>query len=112
MQASQTWRHQLIREAGVCTLAFSGELDLACVPAMQALLFEQVQAPDVTQVRVDLAHVGFLDSSALGVLVSGLQHARNEGCGFAVVDPSPPVARVLALTGLDAVLLSGSSSRA
>jgi ABC-type transporter Mla MlaB component len=66
MQPSPTWRHQLNRHDGVSTLAFSGELDLACVPAMQSLLFEQVQAPEVTQVRVDLALTG-LDE----ILISG-----------------------------------------
>jgi anti-anti-sigma factor len=106
MQPSLIWRHELSSQPGVCTLAISGELDLACVPALQSLLFEQVQAAEIAEIRVDLAQVTFLDSSALGVLVSGFNYARDEGCGFCVVDPSPQARRILAMTGLDEVLIS------
>jgi anti-sigma B factor antagonist len=107
MQPSPIWRHHMVRQAGVATVVLGGELDLACVPAMQALLFEQVQAPGVTEVRVDLAQVTFLDSSALGVLVSGFNYAREEGRGFAVVAASPVTRRIFAVTGLDEVLIAG-----
>jgi anti-anti-sigma factor len=69
------------------------------------LLFEQVQAADVSEVRVDLAEVGFLDSSALGVLISGLNLAQQEGCRSAVVNASVAAQRILAVTGLDDVLI-------
>jgi anti-sigma B factor antagonist len=107
MEPSPTWRHHLVCRSGVATLALSGELDLACAPMVQALLFEQVRAAGVTEVRVDLEQVSFLDSSALGVLVGGLQYAREHGCGFFVVNPSPMARRVLGLTGLDEVLIAG-----
>lgn len=104
MDPSPIWRHRTTREAGVATILLSGELDLASASTVQALLFEQVESPEVTAVRVDLAGVGFLDSSALGVLISGLNHARKEGRGFMVVNPSLAARRILAVTGLDEVL--------
>jgi anti-sigma B factor antagonist len=104
MEPSPIWHHRMTREAGVSTILLSGELDLASASTVQALLFEEVESPDVTAVRVDLAGVGFLDSSALGVLISGLNHAHKEGRGFAVVNPSPAAQRLLAVTGLDEVL--------
>ncbi|MEV6846269.1 STAS domain-containing protein [Actinoplanes sp. NPDC051411] len=104
MESSPIWRHRMTREAGVSTILLSGELDLASASTVQALLFEQVESPEVTAVRVDLAGVGFLDSSALGVLISGLNHAQEEGRGFAVVNPSVAAQRILAVTGLDEVL--------
>jgi len=104
MEPSPIWRHRMTREAGVSTLWLSGELDLANASTVQALLFEQVESSDVTAVHVDLADVDFLDSSALGVLISGLNHANEEGRGFAVVNPSPAARRILTVTGLDEVL--------
>lgn len=104
MDQSPIWRHRMTCQAGVSTILLSGELDMASASTVQALLFEQVQSPDVTAVRVDLAEVGFLDSSALGVLISGLNHAKDEGRDFTVVNPSAVAQRILAVTGLDGIL--------
>ena len=104
MEPSPIWHHRITCDAGVSMIWLGGELDLASAATVQALLFEQVECPDVTAVQVDLAEVGFLDSTALGVLISGLNHAREQGRSFAVVNPSPAAQRVLSLTGLDEVL--------
>ena len=105
MEQAPPWRHHVTRESGVSTVGLSGELDLACTTAVQKLLFEQAEAVEVRDVRVDLAEVGFIDSSALGTLISALHHAQQQGRGFAVINPSPIARRVLTMTGLDAVLL-------
>lgn len=97
------WRHRLTHQDGVCTIALAGELDLACAAPLQALLFEKAQTSDISEVRVDRAEVGFLDSTALGVAVGGLHHAQEQGRSFAVVSPSPPARRLLEITGLDTV---------
>lgn len=99
------WRHHLTHESGVSTVALAGELDLAGASNVQALLFEQAQAPGVRDVLVDLADVVFLDSTAVGALVSAFNHTREQGRGFAVVNPSAAALRVLALTGLDEILI-------
>jgi len=104
METSPLWRHRLTRQAGVSTILLSGELDLACVATLQALMFEQIQAPAVAEVQVDLAEVDFLDSSALGVLVSGLNFAQDQGRSFRVVNSSPAAQRILAVTGLQDIL--------
>jgi anti-sigma B factor antagonist len=105
VEQSPIWRHRLTYDAGVCTIALAGELDLACAATLQGLLFEQAQAAGVTEVRVNLADVGFLDSTALGVLVGGLHYAQEQGRGFAVVEPSSTARRILAITGLEAALI-------
>jgi anti-anti-sigma factor len=106
MEQPPLWRHHLAHHEGVATVAFSGELDLAAAQAVQGLLFEQIEAPTVSDVRVDLADVGFLDSTTLGVLISALHHAEGQGRGFVVINPSPMANRILSLTGLDRVLLA------
>ncbi|GAA2700686.1 MULTISPECIES: STAS domain-containing protein [Actinoplanes] len=105
MDQPPLWRHHLTSRSGVVTIALSGELDLACTSTVQSLLFDQAQSPEVEDVRVDLAEVAFLDSSALGVLVGAFHYAQEQGCGFAVVNPSPVARRVLAMTGLTEVLV-------
>jgi len=101
---SPIWDHVLTRRSGVSVLEFSGELDLACISSMQGLLFDQLDAPDVSEVHVDLARVVFLDSSVLGVLIKGVNYAQETGRAFKVVSPSPAVQRILTVTGLDEVL--------
>ncbi|MDR6324128.1 STAS domain-containing protein [Actinoplanes couchii] len=88
------------------TVAFSGELDLAAAQTVEGILFEWIEAEAVAAVRVDLADVGFLDSTTLGVLIRALQHAKSQGRGFGVVNPSSVASRILSLTGLDSVLLA------
>jgi anti-sigma B factor antagonist len=105
MEPSPIRRHRITHEAGVSTVWLGGELDMASAATVQGLLFEQIESPEVTEVRVDMAEVGFLDSSALRVLISGLNHANEQGRSFAVVNPSPAAQRILTVTGLDQVLV-------
>lgn len=76
MEQPPLWRHHLAHHDGVASVAFTGELDLAAAQAVQALLFEQIEVPTVNNVQVNLADVGFLDSTTLGVLISALNHAE------------------------------------
>jgi anti-sigma B factor antagonist len=55
-------------------------------------------------VVVDLAAVGFMDSSGLGALVAGLKKARQEGGDLRLTGVNQQVATVLELTNLDRVL--------
>jgi len=98
------WGYRVARRRGVSTILLSGELDLASAETVQALLLEQLEADGVAEVLVDLADVGFLDSTTLGVLIKALNFAEELGRGFRVVNPSPPAQRILALTGLDVTL--------
>jgi anti-sigma B factor antagonist len=104
-ESAPPFRHRLIRQAQVSTVLLGGELDLTSAQAVQALLFEQVQAPAVTEIRVDLAEVGFLDSSALGVLIKSLNYAQDEGRDLVVVNASLAARRILAVTGLQEILM-------
>jgi anti-anti-sigma factor len=55
------------------------------------------------RIVVDLAGVNFIDSTAMGTLVTGLKLARAAGGELVLKDPQSQVLRVLKLTGLDAV---------
>lgn len=88
---------------GCTVVSASGELDVHTAPALKSQLDGLSQSPSPSLV-VDLAEVGFIDSTGLGVLVSTLKHVRESGGSLDVVVSSPRVLRVFALTGLDVVI--------
>jgi len=89
-------------EAGsVVTLA--GEADLSTVAVLRQALSAQIDG-GARHVTVDLSRLRFADSSALHALaVAGLA-IEETGGRMELLRPQPPVARVLALSGLDQVL--------
>jgi anti-sigma B factor antagonist len=81
-------------------LAVSGEIDIATAPSLRERL-HALLAADKRQLVVDLDDVGFLDSTALGVLVGVLKRARSEGGEVRIVCTQPRVRKVFEITRLD-----------
>ena len=80
-------------------LQVEGDLDLASAPSLKWALAD-VQSSDSHHVVVDLSRVGFIDSTALGVLV-GAQRALDPGVRLAIACAEENVLRIFELTGLD-----------
>jgi anti-sigma B factor antagonist len=80
----------------------SGEIDFTSSGPVQSTLLSMV-LPGGGAVVADLSQVTFLDSSGLGVLVQAHRTASERGNRLLVV-ASPPVRKLLRLTGLDTVL--------
>jgi anti-sigma B factor antagonist len=92
-----------VRTEGSWTvLDVAGEVDLYTAPSLRERLVSVIDA-GATRVLVNLAEVGFMDSSGLGVLVGGLKHAKERGGELALVCVDGPVLKVLMITGLDKV---------
>ena len=81
-------------------LTVSGEIDIATAPSLRERL-HGLLAEDKSQLVVDLDDVGFLDSTALGVLVGVLKRARSEGGEVRIVCTQPRVRKVFEITRLD-----------
>ena len=80
-----------------------GELDLY---TSGALLDRVREAEDGSSVALDLEGVSFIDSSGLGAMVAALKHAKERGGRLALVVPATsPAERLLALTGLDRIMM-------
>ena len=60
-------------------------------------------APDRLLI-IDLTDVSFIDSSGLSVIVGAHKRLSDAGAGVRLVVVTPQVAKVLALTGLDAAI--------
>jgi anti-sigma B factor antagonist len=84
-------------------LAVGGELDLHTSASLSDRLLELGSAAS-SRVAVDMAQVGFMDSSGLGVLVAALKRMQENQGELALVGVSGSPLKVLAITGLDKVI--------
>ena len=79
-----------------------GELDLATAPHLRKELAGLTNS-GVRDVTVDLAHLDFIDSTGLYVLVSGLKRLRELVGDLALQSPKPSAMKLFEMTGLTAV---------
>lgn len=91
--------------AGTAVLTLGGRLNMVSAAQLKTAINEAVEAGR-TRVVIDLADVGFMDSSGLGVLIAGLKRARQDGGDLRITGVTQQVATVLQLTNLDRVLQS------
>jgi len=61
---------------------------------------------------VDLSGVTFMDTTALGVLVTARTAAHRQGAAFAGTNPGPMVTMILTLTGLVDTLVGSNRNQA
>ena len=91
------------RESGDWTVVqVRGEVDLYTAPRLKTLLKELISGGR-NRIAVEFGGVEFMDSTGLGVLISGLKRCREVGGALALVAPTEPVRKVLGITGLDQV---------
>lgn len=89
--------------AGRVRAAVYGEVDFDCAEILRHVLDDNLRRA-CGGVDLDLEHVEFFDCSGLNVLIHLRHTAREVGTDLRVRSPSPAVARVLTLTGMDALL--------
>jgi anti-sigma B factor antagonist len=100
-----------VRE-GVYVVAPTGELDLYTCPEFNKELV-RVVADGARHVVVDLSSTTFVDSTALGVLLRGVERLKGVGGRLSVVCPDENVLRVFQVTGLHRVFeIHGSRAEA
>jgi anti-anti-sigma factor len=75
-------------------------LDGAAAPALRERLIGLLR-PGLKLLVLDLSRVPSCDSAGLAVLIGAQRHARLLGIVLRLAAPSPPVAKLLRLTGLD-----------
>ncbi len=88
---------------GYTVLEVRGDLDMATSGRLQDSLQQLIDAGD-RRVVVDLAGVDFMDSSALGALVTAYKALRDGGGRLCLAAVQPPVRTVLALSAVDQVV--------
>lgn len=83
---------------GHIVVALHGELDLADAASVAAVLAEVAARPP--EIIVDLAPLGFIDSSGVAALAHGRRQARLTGGDLLLAAPRQQVLNVLAITRL------------
>ena len=86
-------------ERGWVIAALSGDLDIACAPALREQLLGLLR-PAASRLVIDLSRVSYADASGLTVLVGTRRRAGLLGGFLRLAAPTPPVAKVLRITGL------------
>jgi anti-sigma B factor antagonist len=89
-------------EAAYMVVHCAGELDVFTAPQLRQQLLD-LAAAGQHDVIVDLSEVRFLDSTGLGVLVSGLKRVRAHDGSLRLVCPQDRVLRLFQITGLSRV---------
>jgi anti-sigma B factor antagonist len=90
------------RVGDVRVVSVGGDVDLYSAPALRDRL-GQLAAEGVPRVVVDLSKAGFLDSMALGVLLSSKKRLVAAGADLVLVVPTPELRRIFEITMLDRV---------
>lgn len=93
-----------IIEEGPGRLALAGDLDLAGMPQLEAAL-----AGCDGDVVLDCSGLTFVGAAALDLFVRTRNDCEARGMRFTLVAPSDGLVRLLSMTGLDSVFLTGAA---
>jgi len=89
---------------GAYVIKVDGELDVYTAPQLKDAIAEGL-ADGHKMLVIDLLNVGFLDSTALGVLVGGLRKVRSEQGELRLVMDDPHLAKIFKITGFDGMFV-------
>jgi anti-sigma B factor antagonist len=87
----------------VAVVAVTGYADYDAAPALKHSLVDCIEAGR-SHLVVDLAEAGFVDSTAIGVLVGALKRLQESGGSLVVVCTNENVQSIFELVGLDEVI--------
>ena len=90
------------RKDGIEVVTVEGEIDIYTAPRLRELLIE-LAAKGNYQLIVNLDKAGFLDSTALGVLVGGLKRVRPHDGSLDLVCAQERILKIFRITGLTKV---------
>ena len=85
---------------GALVIRVNGELDVYTAPKLSEALAEGLAGGNKTLV-VDLTRVGFLDSTALGVLVGGHKKMAAQAVRLSLVIDDPHLSKIFRITGFE-----------
>ena len=90
------------QEGAIAVIALTGEVDLYTAPEFKQELVKVIDG-SAKHVVVDLSATSFIDSTTLGVLVSGVKRLRPRDGQLLLVVTDRNVRKIFEITGLDRV---------
>ena len=86
----------------VAVVILTGEIDIYSAPRFKEVLIEAIDH-GARHIIVDLCKVTFIDSTALGVLVSGAKRVRPSAGTLDIVCTDSNIIRIFEITGLNRI---------
>ncbi|MHA6763989.1 STAS domain-containing protein [Streptacidiphilus sp. PAMC 29251] len=105
MRADPAFDAVAVHHDARASILLCGELDLEAVPHLNIMIDRVLGDPMVDRIGIDALLVTFCDAASAGALVGAWATAHRCGVAQHLVRYSPPLARVIALTGLTRLLL-------
>jgi anti-sigma B factor antagonist len=87
------------RDRQSVTVVLTGELDLATAPKLRSALAD-LAGGGIVHVIVDVANLGFIDSTGIGILVADFKRLTSNGGSLAVRNAGARIYRIFEMTGL------------
>jgi anti-sigma B factor antagonist len=87
---------------GLAVIYLTGEVDLYTAPKLKEELINLIEG-GASSLVVDMTETSFIDSTTLGVLISGLKRLGPNGGKLALVITDRNIRKVFEITGLDRV---------
>ena len=103
MEDRPQFRVELLKPSeAVAVVDLEGEVDIYSAPRFKEILLQGIDE-GAQRIIVDLAKVTFIDSTALGVLVSGAKRVRPQNGTLDIVCIDENITRIFEITGLDRI---------
>jgi anti-sigma B factor antagonist len=103
MEDRPQFRVDLLKPSeSVAVVDVEGEVDIYSAPQFKEVLLQGIEE-GASRIIVDLAKVTFIDSTALGVLVSGAKRVRPQNGTLDIVCADDNITRIFEITGLDRI---------
>jgi anti-sigma B factor antagonist len=93
------------KEGDAVLVTVRGEIDLHNSPDLRTALIDMVQKEQPKKLILNLAHVPYMDSSAIAVLVENLKLLRKHGGKLYLTHLQPRVKSLLEIARLDSIFV-------
>ncbi|MUV38507.1 Anti-sigma-B factor antagonist [Lentibacillus sp. JNUCC-1] len=100
----------ILNEPDKTVAVLSGEVDVYTAPQLKEALLDLVKH-DNAMVVVDMADVGYMDSTGLSVFISALKAGKEHDSHLKLINLQDSVTRLFDITGLDKVIDINASIR-
>ena len=89
---------------GVLCVALEGEIDHHSAVATRGEIDRLIYSNRPKRLELELSHIGFMDSSGLGLVMGRYALMRDLGGEITVLNPSPAILRIFKLAGMDRLI--------
>lgn len=91
-------------EKEVWVLKLHGEIDIYTAPKFKETLLNVIETRD-SDIIIDGEHLEYIDSTGLGVLISGLKKLKETDNNITIINLRPNISKLFEITGLNKVFI-------